>query len=157
MLSDAQTMSYNANWDVEYDGYHKDTGCIDFPQSEWADWYAYWVGNEPRRFYAYIRRATDGVWIGEVNFHYTQEQDWWDMGITIYAPYRGKGYAVPSLRLMLEYAFKQCGVTKLHNDFEITRPAALKIHLAVGFCDAGVEDGIQQVVLTREDYLSNNK
>ena len=28
MTSDPETMSYNANWDVDYDGYHRDTGCI---------------------------------------------------------------------------------------------------------------------------------
>ena len=26
MMSDPETMSYNANWDVNYDGYHRDTG-----------------------------------------------------------------------------------------------------------------------------------
>ena len=34
MLSDPDTMSYNANWDVSYSGYHRETGCIDFPKSE---------------------------------------------------------------------------------------------------------------------------
>ena len=27
--SDPQSMSYNAGYDVNYDGYHYDTGCID--------------------------------------------------------------------------------------------------------------------------------
>lgn len=30
MMSDPETMSYNAGWDVDYDGYHRDTGCIDY-------------------------------------------------------------------------------------------------------------------------------
>lgn len=156
MMSDPETMSYNANWDVEYEGYHKDTGCIDFPESEWAEWYAYWVGNEPERFFAYIKRTSDGSWVGNINFHYISERDWWDMGIVIYAPYRGKGYGVPALRLMLEHAFKDCGVTRLHNEFEPARSAALKIHLAAGFRDIGIEDGMQQLVLTKEEYLRNN-
>ena len=79
------------------------------------------------------------------------------MGIVIYAPYRGKGYAVPALRLMLEHAFKDCGVTRLHNDFEVERPAGLKCHLAAGFRDAGVEDGMQQLILTRDEYLSKTE
>lgn len=37
MMADPETMVYNANWDVDYDGYHRDTGCIDFPEEEWAD------------------------------------------------------------------------------------------------------------------------
>lgn len=42
MLADPDTMSYNANWAVTYDGYHRETGCVDFPESEWADWYNRW-------------------------------------------------------------------------------------------------------------------
>ena len=152
MMSDAETMSYNANYD-DYAGYHRDTGCIDFPKSEWGEWYKDWVGKEPKRFYAYIKRTSDGEWIGDVCFHYAPEYDWWDMGIVIYAPYRGKGYSVPALRLMSEYAFKQCGVTRLHNYFETSRLAALKAHFAVGFRDMGVTDGIQHLLLTKEEYI----
>ena len=47
MMSDPETMSYNAGWDVDYEGYHRDTGCIDCPDEALADWYARWVGNEP--------------------------------------------------------------------------------------------------------------
>ena len=32
------------------------------------------------------------------------------MGIVIYAPYRGKGYAVTALKLLLDYAFRELGV-----------------------------------------------
>ena len=158
MLSDPETMSYNANWDVDYKGYHKDTGCIDFPESEWAEWYEYYTNNEPKQFYAYIKRS-DGTWVGDINFHYTPERDWWDMGIVIYAPYRGNGYAVPALRLMLEHAFRDCGITRLHNDFEIARHeyAAVKSHLAVGFRDTGIEDGMRHLMLTREEYLRGNQ
>lgn len=31
MTSDPETMAYNAGWDVDYDGYHRDTGCVDYP------------------------------------------------------------------------------------------------------------------------------
>ena len=40
------------------------------------------------------------------------------MGIVIYAPYRGKGYAVPALKLMLDQAFRDCGVAE---EFYTTR------------------------------------
>ena len=46
------------------------------------------------------------------------------MGIVIYAPYRGKGYAVPALKLLLDHAFRDCGISRLQNDFETTRDAA---------------------------------
>lgn len=158
MLSDPDTMSYNKDWDVSYSGYHRDTGCIDFPEEEWADWLASWQGREPERFYSYIRRVCDGAWIGDINFHYTPEKDWWDMGIVIYAPYRGKGYATPALKLMLDHAFRDCGVTRIHNDFEVARNevSAWKTHLSAGFRELGVEDGFLQMMITREEYLNGN-
>ena len=146
MMSDPETMSYNDPWG----------GCIDYPDEVLPDGYARWVGQEPKRFYAYIKRSSDGAWIGDVNFHYTPERDWWDMGIVIYAPFRGKGYAVPALKQLLDHAFRDCGISRLHNDFETTRDAAWAIHRKVGFKEMGVEDGILQLILTKEDYLRNN-
>ena len=154
MMSDPETMSYNAGWDVEYDGYHRDTGCIDYPDDVLPDWHAHWIGQEPTRFYAYIQRKVDGAWIGDVNFHYAPEQDWWDMGIVIHAPYRGKGYGVPALRLLLDRAFRVCGISRLHNDFETTRTAAYAIHRKVGFQELRAEKGILHLLLTREDYFT---
>ena len=145
MMSDPETMSYNDPWG----------GCIDYPDEVLPDWYAHWVGQEPERFYAYIKRSSDGAWIGDVCFHYTSEQDWWDMSNVIYAPYRSKGYAVPALRLLLDQAFRVCGISRLHNDFETTRDAAWAIHRKVGFKEMGVEDGLLQLMITKEDYLSN--
>ena len=44
MMSDPETMSYNAGWDVNYPGYHRDTGCIDCPDEALANWYDPWIG-----------------------------------------------------------------------------------------------------------------
>ena len=152
MMSDPDTMSYNAGWDIEYDGYHRDTGCIDYPDEVLPVWHEYWVGKEPDRFYAYIKRSCDGAWIGDVNFHYTPEQDWHAMGIVIYAPFRGKGYAVPALKLLIDRAFRVCGISRLHNDFETSRDAAWAIHRKAGFREMGEKDGILHLMLTKEDY-----
>jgi RimJ/RimL family protein N-acetyltransferase len=78
------------------------------------------------------------------------------MGIVIFAPYRGKGYAVPALKLLLDHAFRVCGISRLHNDFETTRDVAWAIHRKVGFKEMGVENGLLQLMLTKEDYLDNN-
>ncbi len=156
MMSDPVTMSYNAGWEVDFAGYHRDTGCIDFPQDQWADWYNDWKGREPERFYAYIQRSADGMWIGEVNFHFNPEKDWWDMGIVIFAPFRGMGYAVPGLKEMLDHAFHDCLVSRIHNDFQIARNevSAWKAHRRAGFWEMGVEDGFLHVMITRGDYLN---
>ena len=156
MMSDPKTMSYNAGYNLEFAGYYRDTGCIDYPDEMLPEWHSHWVGNEPDRFYAYIQRTSDGVWIGDINFHYNPENDWWDMGIVIYAPYRGKGYAVPSLQLLLEHAFQVCGIDRLHNEFETTRDTAWAIHRKVGFQELTRNDGMLHLILTKEDYLAQN-
>ncbi len=157
MLSDPATMSYNAHWNVSCDDYHKDTGCIDFSESEWSQWYSHWIGNEPERYYAYICRKTDGAWIGDVNFHYTYDKNWWDMGIVIYAPYRGMGYAVPALKLMLDHAFRVCKISRIHNDFELARNelAAWQTHFSAGFRELSRENGWLEVMITKEQWLND--
>ena len=156
MMSDPDTMSYNAGYDVDFNGYHRDTGCIDYPDEVLPEWHAHWIGKEPERFYAYIQRVSDGAWIGDVNFHHTPEENWWDMGIVIYAPSRGKGYAIPALRLLLDRAFRVCGIDRLHNDFETTRDAAWAIHRKVGFRELPRKDGMLHLILTKEDYLKQS-
>lgn len=52
-MSDPNTMAYNAGYDVGFEGYHKDTGCIDFPQDKWQEW-ANTKLNNSDFFYAYI-------------------------------------------------------------------------------------------------------
>lgn len=158
MLSDPDTMSYNRDWDVSYPGYHRDTGCIDFPPAEWAEWYSAMIGQTPKRFYAYIQRSSDGAWLGDVCFHYTPEKDWWDMGIVLYAPYRGRGYAAPALKLLLDQAFRVYGISRIHNDFEIARGeiSAWETHRRAGFRELGRENGFLEMMITKEDYFREN-
>ena len=146
LLSDPATMSYNAPW-------FPPDGCIPFTEADWAEWYPDWIGREPERFYAYLQRKSDGAFVGGVNFQHNPERDWWDMGILLYAPERGKGYGTQGLRLLLDRAFRVNGISRLHNDVETTRDAAYHIHKAVGFRDAGKEDGIIHLLLTKEEYF----
>lgn len=149
MMSDPETMAYNAPW-------FPPNGCIPAPESEWLELQRSWIGKEPNRFYAFLQRKCDGVFVGDVNYHYNSEQNWCDMGIVIYAPERGKGYGKQGLRLLLDRAFKEDGVSRLHNDFEMTREAACRIHKAVGFQEISMVDGIIQLELTREEYLQGS-
>ena len=77
------------------------------------------------------------------------------MGIVIYAPFRGKGYAVPALKLMLDHAFRVCGISRIHNDFAVERNeiAAWETHRKAGFKELGVEGGFLQLMITKEEYL----
>lgn len=149
MLSDPATMAYNAPW-------FPPDGCIPNAAEEWEDLCESWIGAEPERFYAFLRRRADGAFVGDVNFHYTPDRDWWDMGVVIYAPERGKGYGKQGLRLLADRAFRVAGISRLHNEFETTRDAAYRIHRAAGFRDLGVLDGLHQLELTRADYLQTH-
>ena len=146
MLSDPETMAYNAPW-------FPPDGCIPEPESEWQALQASWIGRQPERFYAFLQRKSDGAFVGDVNYHYDPEQDRWDMGIVIYAPERGKGYGRQGLRLLLDRAFRVDGVSRLHNDFEQTRHAAYRIHTAVGFRETGTAGGITHFEMTRDAYM----
>ena len=146
MLSDPETMAYNAPW-------FPPDGCIPDAGSDWKDLQANWIGQEPTRFYAYLKRKSDGAFVGDVNYHFNPEQNWCDMGIVIYAPERGKGYGKQGLRLLIEKAFLVDGVDRLHNEFETSRDAAYHIHKAVGFKEIGNKNGIINLEITREEYL----
>lgn len=145
MLSDPETMSYNAPW-------FPPDGCIPFPASDWAEWHGRWVGQTPTRFFAYLRRESDGAFVGDVHDYYNAAHGWWDMGILIHAPERGKGYGNQGLSLLVDHAFRVDEIPCLHNCFEPTRAAAARMHRAAGFRITGEEDGILQFLLKKEDY-----
>lgn len=148
MLSDPDTMAYNAPW-------FPPDGCIPDAESDWENFQVCFIGNEPKRFYAYLQRVSDGAFVGDVNYHYNPDEDWYDMGVVIYAPERGKGYGKQGLRLLLDRAFNVNGISRLHNEFETTRDAAYKVHKAVGFREVGRKNDILYLELTREQYLAD--
>lgn len=155
IMSQSDTMSYNKGYDISFDGYHKNTGCIDFPKSKWKNWYSYMVNNKPQCFYAYITRKEDNTFIGEVNLHWNPEKNWYDMGIVMEAKYRGKGYSIEALNKLIEVAFDEYNAQSVHNSFENTRQAAITIHQKVGFNIVNENNGIVALLITREDYFNN--
>lgn len=152
ILSQPETMDYNRGYDLSSSGYDKNTGCIDFTQTKWKDWYNSWIDNEPNRYYAYIVRNEDNAFIGEVNLHLNSSKKWYDMGIVIEGKYRGKAYATEALKLLLKEAFEVLGGEAVHNDFESVRSTALKTHLSVGFTKYKEENGILELIITKDQY-----
>ena len=146
MVSDPATMAYNAPW-------FPPDGCIPAPEAEWLRLQRSWIGRTPERFYAFLQRASDGAFVGDVNYHRAPGQEWHDMGIVIHAPERGRGYGGQGLRLLLDRAFRVDGVSCLRNEFEAARGAACRIHRAAGFRETGASDGIVRLEITREEYL----
>lgn len=39
IMKDPETMSYNKGYDMLFDGYDRETGCIIFPKEDWEDCY----------------------------------------------------------------------------------------------------------------------
>lgn len=153
LMQDPDTMNYNKGYDLNFDNYDKTTGCIAFPEKEWADWYSYFIGQEPRRFYAYIVRESDGEFIGEVNVHINEDANRYEMGILLEAKYRGNGYGATALRLLLQRAFEKIGAEVVHNEFEEERRAAVQTHLSVGFTMNRKENGILDFTISKKQYF----
>lgn len=158
IMQDPATMAYNKGYDIESDNYDRETGCILFPREDWAEWYDYFVGREPERFYAYIvaERDADGAFVGEVNLHRSGCRPWHEIGIVIEARYRGQGYSRRALKLLLRHAFDEMDAAEVRNDFEETRIAAMKTHLSVGFEEYKRENGIVLLGITRDKYYNQN-
>ena len=62
-MEDPATMNYNSGYDVSSPGYHYDTGCIDFPKSQWENWFNSKFSN-PNFFYAYIKDLGINKFVG---------------------------------------------------------------------------------------------
>lgn len=55
-MSDPRTMAYNVGFDIPHPGYHRDTGCIDFPEADWDAWLQRCVADADagRSFHAFV-------------------------------------------------------------------------------------------------------
>ena len=158
LLADPDTMSYNKGCNISFEGYDKATGCIDFPEDKWQEWHRLWT-SQIDRFYYYI--VLDGKFIGEANLYRDPDSDWYDdrfnMGIVIESLYRGNGYALAAMELLLEKAFEEVGAASVHNEFESWRTAALRLHLNAGFSVDSDDGYITRPSITAKQYYERKK
>ena len=129
-MADEKTMAYNAGFDVHYDGYHFDTGCIDFPKEKWEEWHKQ-TYSDRKKFYAYIMDENTGEFVGYVNFHKDSDGKY-SMGIVIHSKFRGRGYMRPAIRLLLAKA-KSRRIKYIYDTIPFSRDRALKVFLDMGF------------------------
>ena len=121
MLEDEETMSYNHAWG----------GTILWPESEWKDWYEYWIkDNEGKRYYRYLKDQ-DGQFIGEIAYHYDADIHHEIANVIICSQYRKKGYGGEALALLCSAA-KNNGISVLYDDIAIDNPA-ISLFLKHGF------------------------
>ena len=134
-LEDPKTMEYNAGYQVDYDGYHYDSGCIDFPKSKWQEWQKRKMTNETF-FYAYVKDVALDKFVGHVNFSQTGQSA--SIGIVIKSEFRGQGYMRPALSLLILEA-KRRGVKFLTDTLPFDRKEAMRVFLDYGFKVKGQE------------------
>jgi len=128
LLADPETMNYNAGYDVTYEGYHYDTGCIDYSKCKWLA--SFEKRQKENIFYAYLK--VDDTFVGYVNYHFNTSVNRYECGIVIEASKRGMGYAKIGLRLLIDEA-KSNGIETLYDNFEKDRGNALGIFKSLGF------------------------
>lgn len=95
-------------------------------------------------------RKEDGAFIGEVNLHKSVEQDWHEMGIVLDAKYRGMGYSVEALKLLVKHGFEKMQVSAIHNIFEVECKAAIQTHLSAGVQVHSKRDGMIELLITKK-------
>lgn len=155
ILSQPDTMSYNRGYELGFENYDNETGCINFRKEYWMDWYSVWVSNEPQRYYAYLTQIKSNNYIGDVCFHYDKYSNSHCIGIVIEAKYRGNGYCSEGLIKLAEKAFDDLNINKLRNDIPVDRRAAIAGHKKAGFKEIEIIDGKCILELTKDDYLNS--
>lgn len=130
-MSDPKTMNYNAGYNVSYDGYHYDTGCIDFPKSKWENWYEEKMKNK-NFFYAYIVDIDINEYVGYVNFNNNVNTNKASMGIVVNSKYHSQGYMRPAMKKLIDEA-KRRGIEYLTDTVPINRENALRVFFDMGF------------------------
>ncbi len=123
LLSDKETMSYNAKWG----------GTIDFSPDRWRDWYEEWILNHNKCFYRYLYSEEKNAFIGEVAYHFDDEFQCYICDIIIKSCYRGQGFGKTGLMLLLQEAKKQ-GISVIYDNIAADN-TAVKLFEKFGFIE----------------------
>jgi len=142
-MADEATMSYNAAWG----------GTIPFPESAWEDWYEYWlIHHENKRFYRYLKDSESGDFVGEIAYHYDEEQAVWLADVIVASEFRGRGFGAEGLRLLCEAAAGN-GLDVLRDNIAIDNPA-VSLFLKAGFTE---EYRTDEIIMLKKDLRNRPK
>ncbi len=131
VLSDPLSMSYNSGWDVSYEGYNYDTGCIDFPKEKWRE--DFLRRKKPDKNFFYILDKESKQFVGYISYYYSMGSNHYNCSLVIEYNHRGKGYAREALILLFKKA-KRKGIKALYDDFEENREG-VKLFKELGFVE----------------------
>lgn len=128
ILSDPETMSYNAGYKPIYEGYHYDSGCIDFPKEKWKIWQTEKMN---KMLYYFIKDRQTHEFVGEVSCRVIGDKGY--IGIIILSSFRGKGYMKPAIKHLIKIA-KEKGLSSLIDEgVPLSREVAVKCFCELGF------------------------
>lgn len=162
LLKDTKTMAYNAGYNLNLDGYDKNTGCINYFDKE--RWYIK-QKNDKNRYFAYVVDKKENIPVGYVNFHFDNEHLKHCCGIVIEEKYRRLGYAKDAMKLMIDVAFNDYSIDSLIENIPYNRTEALKLFTKFGFIDIKKDyymkkfDNNERVIvleLTKDNYNKLN-
>lgn len=124
LLSDEETMSYNAKWG----------GTIYFSKEKWHDWYSRWVNTPSHEvFYRYLYAKELDTYVGEVSYHYDEALNCYLCDLLIMACFRRRGYGQIGLSLLLKAA-KERGLSSLCDNIALDNPS-IHLFLKNGFLE----------------------
>jgi RimJ/RimL family protein N-acetyltransferase len=80
----------------------------------------------------------DGETVGWVTLHSRdQKNGTFGFGVAVYRPYRGNGYAVDAVRILLKYGFWEQRYQKCNSMCLHTNDASIRMHQKLGFIEEG--------------------
>lgn len=121
-LGDKETMSYNKKWG----------GTIKWPKALWENWYQAWlVNHENKRFYRYLLDEESGDFVGEISYHFDEEEQKYLADVIVFSKYRGRGFGREGLSLLIEEA-KKNGLQELYDNIAADN-SAITLFLKSGF------------------------
>lgn len=136
-MNDSKTMAYNAGYEIDLNGYNKETGTISKTNEEMILWYNNWSNKEPDKYFAYIYDENIDEPIGEI--YYYLEKDIHSIGILIQDKYRGKGYGFNALLELQKVAFDINNISELSDFIPLERIGAIKLFEKAGFINTNIE------------------
>jgi len=158
LLKDPKTMSYNAGYELNIEGYDRETGCINKFDKE--KWYLKQT-NDKNRYFAYVMDKKNNIPVGYVNFHFDNEYLKHSCGVVIEDKYRNSGYGKYALKELLNIAFNEYELNSLINTIPYNRTISLKLFTKSGFIDTkkdfflhkfDMSERVLVVELKKEDY-----
>lgn len=131
-LADPQMMSYNAGWDIDHPGYDRRTGCIIWPESEWAAFEALLAQSPAQQCYYFVEDLDSGTFVGHAHYR-VDDLGTAHVGVNVVPSRRGEGLGHVALGLVVATIWRSTEATEIQNDFEDGRESAVRIHARAGF------------------------